>query len=134
MPGTAETATERKRILIVDDNEVILDVLSDFLGHAYEVDPAASAAIALDHVRSNRPHLILLDVNMPGMDGITLLVAMRKMGLTIPVFIVTGYDAPGMADKAKKSGATAYLVKPVDLRTLDRLIAEALHVERLLAD
>jgi CheY-like chemotaxis protein len=135
MRATANTATEaRKRILIVDDNQVILDVMSEFLGEAYTIDPAGDATIALQHVKSNRPDLILLDVNMPGMDGIALLVMMRKMGLSIPVFIVTGYDAPGMADKAKKAGATAYLVKPVDLRTLDKLIADQLKVTPLLAD
>ena len=134
MSGTsAEPVTSRKRILIVDDNEVILGVLTDFLGEGYVIDPASDAATALQRVKGNRPDLIVLDVNMPGMDGLTLLEAMRKMGLTIPVFVVTGYDAPGTAERAKRSGAT-YLVKPVDLRKLDRLIADALHARPLLAD
>jgi CheY-like chemotaxis protein len=134
IPPSTASAKARKRILVVEDNEVVLEILNDFLSVGYVVDPAPNASIALKRIYVNAPDMVLLDVNMPGTDGLTLLESIRKLGLDIPVFIITGYDEPGMEAKAKASGATAYLVKPVDLRRLDSLIADALHVRPLLTD
>lgn len=122
----------RKRVLIVDDNETVLDVLDEFLNVAYTVDLAANASVALERLSTHPADLILLDVNMPGTDGLTLLDSIRDVGVTAPIFVITGYDSPNIAHRASQSGATEYLVKPVDLRTLDGLIAKALGVQPLL--
>lgn len=124
--------TSPKRILIVDDNEVVLGVLRDFLSPVYAVDVATSAAVALKRLMSDPPDLIFLDVKMPGTDGLTLLGSLRKLGFTVPIFVVTGYDTPETAEEATRSGATGYLVKPVDLRRVDQLVAHAFGAPRLL--
>lgn len=128
-----EGGAARKRILIVDDNETVLDVLDEFLNVAYTVDLAANARIALQRLSTHPADLILLDVNMPGTDGLSLLESIRGLGITAPAFVITGYDSPGVSRRATDSGATAYLVKPVDLRTLDAMIAKTLGVRPLLA-
>lgn len=129
-----DCTVQNKRILIVDDNEIVLKILEDFLSDAYLVDGANNASLALKTLASNPPDVILLDVNMPGTDGLTLLESLRNRGVAVPIFIITGYDSPGLAERAARSGATGYLVKPVDLRRLDRLIASALQVPPLLTD
>ena len=131
---TERPAVSHKRVLIIDDNERVLEILADFLGDAYQVDAASTPDTGLKMLASNLPDIILLDVNMPGTDGITLLESLRKQGLAAPVFIMTGYDSPDVEQRATRSGATGYLVKPVDLRHLDRLIAHTLRVSPLIAD
>jgi two-component system response regulator PrrA len=121
----------RGRILVVDDNENVLSIMSDFLASGYVVDAASSAAAALKAVGTAAPDAILLDINMPGTDGVSLLGSLRRLGVTVPVFVITGYDAPHIGDQVRQLGAQ-YLVKPVDLRTLDRLISTALHVTPIL--
>ena len=121
----------RGRILVVDDNENVLSIMSDFLASGYVVDTAPNAATALKSVAATPPDAILLDVNMPGTDGVSLLASLRRLGIKTPVIVITGYDAPGVGDRARQLGAE-YLVKPVDLRTLDRLIANALRVAPIL--
>lgn len=125
-------AAARKQILIVDDNEVVIDVLRDFLSEGYDVDAVQNAQAALETIQATTPDAILMDVRMPGTDGLTLLASLRKLGITAPIFVMTGYDSPETAERAKRSGATAYLVKPVDLRKLDALIGNALKTPPLL--
>ncbi|MBI2203027.1 MAG: response regulator [Candidatus Rokubacteria bacterium] len=122
----------RKQILIVEDNEVVIEVLRDFLSEGYDVDAVQNAEAALETIQATAPDAILMDVRMPGTDGLTLLASLRKLGFTAPIFVMTGYDSPETAERAKRSGATGYLVKPVDLRKLDALIGGALKTPPLL--
>jgi DNA-binding NtrC family response regulator len=121
-----------KRILIVDDNEVVLDILREFLSPAYAVDAAATVTAAVERITAAPPDAILLDVRLPGTDGLSLLGSLRRAGITVPIFVITGYDSVDLAEEATRRGATGYLVKPVDLRRLDRLIADTLGVLPLL--
>ncbi|PYO48523.1 MAG: hypothetical protein DMD84_20900 [Candidatus Rokuibacteriota bacterium] len=115
-----------KRVLVVDDNEVILDILKQFLGRGYTVEVVGNASLALASVVQKTPDVILLDVRMPGVDGLSLLKSLRDMGVQTPVFVMTGYDSTQVAIDALEKGATGYLPKPFDLIHLDRLIAHAL--------
>jgi two-component system response regulator (stage 0 sporulation protein F) len=115
-----------KRVLVVDDNEVILDILKQFLGRGYTVEVVGNASLALASVVQKNPDVILLDVRMPGVDGLSLLKSLRDMGVQTPVFVMTGYDSTQVAIDALEKGATGYLPKPFDLIHLDRLIAHAL--------
>jgi len=115
-----------KRVLVVDDNEVILDILKQFLGRGYTVEVVGNASLALASVVQKTPDVILLDVRMPGVDGLSLLKSLRDMGVQTPVFVMTGYDSTQVAMEALEKGATGYLPKPFDLIHLDRLIAHAL--------
>ena len=114
-----------KRVLVVDDNEVILDILKQFLGRGYTVEVVGNASLALASVVQKTPDVILLDVRMPGVDGLSLLKSLRDMGVQTPVFVMTGYDSTQVAIEALEKGATGYLPKPFDLIHLDRLIAHA---------
>ena len=115
-----------KRVLVVDDNEVILDILKQFLGRGYTVEVVGNASLALASVVQKTPDVILLDVRMPGVDGLSLLKSLRDMGVQTPAFVMTGYDSTQVAIDALEKGATGYLPKPFDLIHLDRLIAHAL--------
>ena len=126
--------TTTARVLLVDDNETVLSLMTDFLSSGYQVDRASTAGQALKAIAANMPDVILLDVNMPGTDGLTLLQSLRRHGVTAPAFVITGYDAPGQAARAQQLGATKYMVKPIDLRELDREIAETLKTKRLTKD
>jgi DNA-binding NtrC family response regulator len=125
---------KRKRVLVIDDNPVVLTVLEDFLKTAYTVDTATSASQALGVVLNRPPDVILLDIKMPGTDGLSLLKSFRTMGLETPVFIMTGYDSTEVALDAFGNGANGYLPKPFDLIHLERLIAGALGAEPAYAE
>jgi len=117
---------QTKRVLVVDDNQVILDILKQFLGRGYTVEVVGNASLALASVVQKTPDAILLDVRMPGVDGLSLLKSLRDMGVQTPIFVMTGYDSTQVAMEALEKGATGYLPKPFDLIHLDRLIAHAL--------
>jgi two-component system response regulator (stage 0 sporulation protein F) len=124
---------QSKRVLVVDDNQVIQDILKQFLGRGYAVEVVGNASQALAVVVQRNPDVILLDVRMPGVDGISLLKSLREMGVQTPIFVMTGYDSTQVALEALENGATGYLPKPFDLVHLDRLIAHALGSEPSLA-
>jgi CheY-like chemotaxis protein len=116
-----------KRILVVDDNPVVQEVLKQFLVRGYQVEVATNASQALAAVVQKSPDAILLDVRMPGVDGLGLLKSLRGMGVETPIFVMTGYDSTQVALEALENGATGYLPKPFDLLHLDKLIAHALN-------
>ena len=118
-----------KRILIVDDNAVVQDILREFFKGRYQVSLAPNASQALSLIVRQAPDLVLLDVKMPGLDGLSLLKSLRETGVGMPIFLMTGYDSLQVAQDALTNGANAYLPKPFDLLHLDRLIAEAIGSE-----
>ncbi len=117
---------QNKRILVVDDNPVIQDVLKQFLGQGYVVEVVGTASLALAAVVQKSPDAIVLDVKMPGVDGLSLLKSLREVGVRMPIFVMTGYDSTEVALEALELGATGYLPKPFDLVHLHRLITHAL--------
>ena len=121
-----------KKILIVDDNNVVQDVLSEFFKDRYHVQLAPNAPQALSMIVRGTPDLVLLDVKMPGLDGLSLLKSLRDTGVTMPIFLMTGYDSLQVAQDALSAGANAYLPKPFDLMHLDRLITDAIGSEDVL--
>ena len=123
----ATTAAQRtKRILVVDDSEVILDVLREFFRRDYTVDTVGNAGSALTAAVEHKPDAILIDVRMPGLDGLTLLDKLRDLGIQTPIFMMTGYDSKQVALEAMKRGANGYLPKPFDLLHLEQVLAETI--------
>ena len=120
-----------KRLLIVDDNAVVQDVLKEFFQDRFEIQLAPNASQALSSIVRQVPDLVLLDVKMPGLDGLSLLRSLRETGVAVPIFLMTGYDSRQVAQDAMSSGANAYLPKPFDLLHLDRLITEAIGTDEL---
>ena len=121
----------KKRILFVDDEASIRASLKVVLEPTYDVLSAASAREGLDLFRRESPDLILLDVVMPGMDGLTLLKTMRAEDARIPVIMLTGTKTVKTAVEAMKLGAADYLSKPFDVEELRLVVAKTLEADEL---
>jgi len=120
-----------KLILIVDDEPTVREVLVSYFEHeyvprGYAVETASNGDEALAVVRRRRPALVLLDIEMPGMDGVEALHAIHAIDPKIPVIMVTGNESSRIAGDVIKDGAFSYLPKPVKIQYLDHLVAAAL--------
>lgn len=116
-----------KPILIVDDNPSNLKLLRVLLsGEGHEVRTALSAQEAISALDNFKPSLILMDIQMPGMDGLELTRVLKASPATakIPVVALTAYAMSGDESRAKEAGCDAYVTKPIDTRTLPALIAQ----------
>ncbi|MCL4858159.1 MAG: response regulator [Caldilineaceae bacterium] len=108
-------------ILIVEDNETNIRTLTDYLAaKQYRLDTARSGSEAIQLVRSHRPDLILMDIQMPGMDGLEVIKFVRGDDAlrAIPIIALTALAMPGDREKALAAGASDYLSKPVSLKRL----------------
>lgn len=113
-------------ILIVDDNPANLELLLVILARdGYEMRTATDATEALSLLSSLRPTLILLDLQLPGMDGLSLtrILKSRPDTAAIPIVAVTAFAMKGDEEKARAAGCDAYLTKPIDKRILRDLVA-----------
>ncbi len=120
------TETQRT-IMIVDDDAAQRQLLGDFVGSlGFLTVEAGSAEAALDKLRRTLPDMVLLDVRLPGMDGITALGEIRKITSNLPVLLITAHGHLRQAVEAIKSGADDYLLKPLDLDELEVAITDAL--------
>ncbi|MEZ0064913.1 two-component system response regulator MprA [Streptacidiphilus sp. MAP12-20] len=118
------TATESDapaRVLVVDDEPALRDALESSLAfEGYEVITASDGLEALDTVAEQQPDLVLLDIMMPRMDGLTAVRRLRARGETVPVLMLTARDAVGDRVTGLDVGADDYLAKPFEL---DELLA-----------
>lgn len=123
---------ERKRILAVDDEPNMRRLLEITLRQAgHQALLAADGREALEILRREGADLVVSDLNMPGMDGIKLLAAMREEGMETPLIIVTAKGEVESAVTAMKLGAADYILRPFDLDTLEIAMTRALSVEKL---
>ena len=116
-------------ILIVDDNPVNLKLFRVVLaGEGYDVRTATDAEEALDLLREFHPKLILMDIQLPGMDGLDLTRRLRADPATrrIVILALTAYAMKGDDQKTLEAGCDGYIAKPVDTRTLPGIIAQHL--------
>src|SRR5919109_1405534 len=113
----------KKRILIVDDEPLVIEVLSEHFKDAYDVETAMNGTDALAAVVRQRPDLMLLDINMPRMNGVEVLKDVKKIDESIAVIMVTANEQVSLAADALKSGAFGYVPKPFDCRYLDHIVA-----------
>jgi DNA-binding NtrC family response regulator len=126
-PAAAPVRHGRARILVVDDEASIRDLLSKTLALAeYEVDTAADASTALDRVRGTAYDLLIADLKMPGMDGLTLIRQVKRMRAELPVIIITGYSTESSAIEAVNLGVAGYLTKPFRVPQVLAAAAKAL--------
>ena len=120
-----------KTILIVDDEKDLCTILSDALSQDhYRVVSAFNGKMGLQLAKKEKPDLILLDIKMPGMDGLEVLRKIKKMKKEIVVIMFTGYGTLETAREAMKLGAYDYVTKPVDFLLLKSLVKEVLGKER----
>jgi two-component system, cell cycle response regulator DivK len=118
-------------ILVVDDNPTNLRLLRLLLsGESYAVRTAGDAGEALAVLKEFRPRLILLDLQMPGMDGFELARRLKSDTATQDIVIValTAYAMKGDEERARQAGCDGYVSKPIDTRALPAIIAR--HLER----
>jgi two-component system, response regulator YesN len=103
-----------QRILAVDDDETMQEVLTFFLGRAYEVKSATSGADALAKVCHETVDLVLLDHRLPDRTGLDVLADLRSIRPSLPVVMLTGYGSEWICAAAFKLGVADYLQKPVN--------------------
>jgi len=109
------------RVLIVDDEPDFVELLREFLtAKGYEVAAAYDGEEALRKVKEDRPHLVLLDVRMPKMNGLEVLRQLREIDHEVGVIMVTAVDEEETGRQALKLGAFDYVIKPLDLKYLER--------------
>jgi len=114
------------RILIVDDELVVRDSLGKwFTSEGYTAKPAGGAREALEVIQQSEFDIALIDIKMPGMDGIELQSRLREADPDLTVIIMTGYASVETAVVALKHGAYDYITKPVDPDELSHLVANA---------
>ena len=110
-PGAASPG--RRRVLVVDDEPGIRDLLSRTFALAeYDVDVAPDGLTALDRMRQTRYDLLIADLRMPVMDGISMIREAKRFKSDLPVIIITGYSTESAAIEAVNLGVSGYLTKP----------------------
>lgn len=117
------------RILIVDDNAVNLKLMRVLLtGEGYAVRTAADAEEALVTLREFAPRLIVMDIQLPGMDGLALTRKLKADPATSGMIILglTAYAMKGDEQRVLEAGCDGYLSKPIDTRTFPALVARYL--------
>jgi len=110
-------------ILIVDDQAGIRHLLLEALSNeGYRLEIAASGPEALKKISDRGPSIVLLDIKMPGMNGLDTLEELRKIAPETTVVIMTAYGELDIITEAKKMGVQHYIVKPFDLNEVRYLI------------
>lgn len=111
---------KEEKILVIDDDPNISSLIKDFLEKkGYHIIVASSGEEGLEKFKEEKPILILLDVNLPGMDGIMTLKRIRQIDEEVGVIMVTAVMDNTIFNEAKNLGAYEYIVKPFDLNYLE---------------
>jgi len=118
--------TPRRRLLVVDDETEVVDVLKEHFEATYEVDTAPDGKKALKLIRARRPDVILLDIQMPGLNGLEVMKRIQTIDPKPVVIVVTATEDTDVAAQAMTHGAFSYVPKPFDFQYLDHLVAIAL--------
>lgn len=116
-----------ERVLIVDDNPTNLKLVAYLVrANGYEVDTAGDANAAIAAIGAHRPALILMDLQLPGVDGLELTRRLKADPATkdIKIIAVTAYAMKGDEEKALEAGCDDYVTKPIDTRALPATIAK----------
>src|SRR4051795_5393888 len=122
-------------LLIDDDPDLLPDQMRQvFPASAHRVEIAPTGTEGLERVAAVRPDVILLDLRLPDQSGLDVLKQLRQIDARIPVVLVTVARSADSAIEAMRQGAYDYLLKPLDLQKLDRVIGEALKVSRLMRE
>jgi len=122
-------------ILVIDDKESMRQMLAKTLeSEGYEVDVARDGEVGLDKAKEKRFDLVLTDLKLPNMDGLSVLSSLKDLDPEISVIVMTAYGTIETAVQAIKQGAFDFLTKPFDVDHLNVLIQRALENRRLLAE
>jgi DNA-binding response OmpR family regulator len=112
-----------KRILVVDDEVEVGRLLKKFLvSKAYDVYTATNGLEAIQKLKEVKPHIVLLDLLMPGMSGLDALKEIKEINPKIAVIMVTAVIDEKLATRAMQLGAEDYIIKPLDLNYLENVV------------
>jgi two-component system response regulator AtoC len=119
-------------ILVVDDEESVRKLLTAVLKReGYHVESAADGQEAMEKFCTVKPHVILMDIRMPVMDGIAAFKEMKKKQQNVTVILMTAFAAVETAVEAIKLGAFDYLIKPFDIEEVTLLVNRAIQIQRM---
>jgi DNA-binding response OmpR family regulator len=114
-----------KKLLVVDDEGEICEFLKMFFEErGFKVTTALSGQGALDEIEKMKPHLVLLDISMPGMNGITVLKEIKEKHPQTKVIMVTALESRDRIEEAMRFGADNYITKPLSLEYLEKDVQE----------
>jgi len=124
----AHLQADRPRILVVDDESSIRELLTKTLSMdaEYDVDSASDGRSALDRFQFKPYDLMIVDLKMPGMDGLSVIREAKRLSPALPVIIVTGYSTEASAIEAANLGVAGYLTKPFRVREVLSKAAKAI--------
>jgi len=118
---------ERPRVLVVDDEQAVRDLVAKTLTMAdYDVETAPDGPSAIDRLRNADYDLLITDLKMPGMDGLSVIREARLKSAELPIIIITGYSTEASAIEAINLGVCGYLTKPFRLPRVLAIAARAL--------
>jgi len=121
-----------ENILLIDDEKDFLDIMTERMeARGFEVSTSMSAKEALGMIKKGAYDAIILDLQMPGMDGIEALKAIKEIQPEAQIILLTGHATVEKGVEAIKLGATDFIEKPADLETLSRKIKNA-HAEKIM--
>jgi DNA-binding response OmpR family regulator len=124
-------AMARGRVLVIDDEPDVVETLSDMLKvFGYDVASAGTFDEARAVMPTVRPHVVLLDLRMPGTPGLDGLSYLRQHHRTVPVIVVSSMAGQSDADAARAAGAFDVVTKPFDVEVLGQLVGQAMRVTR----
>ncbi len=123
------------QVLVIDDERAIRNTLKDVLEYEeYKVDIAEDGLVGLEKIKNGKYDVILLDIKMPGMDGIEVLDSIFEMGTDVPVIMISGHASLDTAVEAIKKGAFDFIEKPLDLNRLLITVRNALDKTHLITE
>jgi excisionase family DNA binding protein len=126
-PAPSPPPADRPRVLVVDDEASIRELLTRTLALTeYDVEAVADGRTGLDRLRQGPYDLLIADLRMPGMDGLTLIREARRLQPGLRVIIITGYSSEASAIEAVNLGVVGYLVKPFRVPLVLSAVARAL--------
>lgn len=131
MEKREKTNAKETKVLVIDDDEILLHVVSNFLiAKGYSVLSTADGPQGVLIYKNERPHVVLLDIGLPSLDGYKVLKQILSIDAEAKVIIVSGYGSETTALKFLDTGAAAFHHKPVDLKDLIVSIETVLTMSR----
>lgn len=121
---------EKPSILVVDDELLIRDLLYDFFtGQGWHISVAENGEKALEILRARKVDLVLTDIKMPEMDGLTLTDRVRDSHPDLPIVVMTGFPSVDTAISALRSKVEDYVIKPFNINQLYKMIESKVNVK-----
>jgi len=130
MPGDA--GNPQARILIIDDEPDITDILADLLSEEHNCQTSGSAENALELIRNNEFELVISDITMTGMSGLEMIPHLKELAPNTIVVMISGMQTVESAIGALRQGAFDYVMKPFDLRQVEAVVKRALEHHELI--